>query len=288
MNKLFTVFIAALVLGISGCSSKADSAKAEPRVIVEPKGQEIPAYFYATHADTETTKEKLADAGFDVVGSFKVTKKADTIIVTTDDLKAAANKPNRGFGAVLRVLVDNENNRISAVNPVYFGKAFFQKDYNHALAVKLSDMLHEALGEMTPSMDKYEYDELEEYRFMFGMPYYEDMDELNEDDAETAELMAQLEGYKKGKSVLFKLSVAPGRTLYGMELSRRTSKFVKKIGSQNAQILPYTILIEDGKAKALAAKYYIAISYPLLSMGEFMTIATVPGAINKDLSKPFK
>ena len=46
--------------------------------------------------------------------------------------------------------------------------------------------------------------------------------------------------------------------------------------------------VEEGKAKMLAPKYYIAISYPQLTMGEFMTIASVPGAIEKDLAKPFK
>jgi len=29
------------------------------------------------------------------------------------------------------------------------------------------------------------------------------------------------------------------------------------------------------------------VSYPLLSMGEFMTISTVPGAITQDLRKAF-
>ena len=88
--------------------------------------------------------------------------------------------------------------------------------------------------------------------------------------------------------VVFKLELPNGSTLVGVDLDKRTKKFVKKIGTQNAEILPYTILIEDGKATALAAKYYIAISYPMLTMGEFMTIATVPGAIEKDLEKPFK
>jgi len=38
----------------------------------------------------------------------------------------------------------------------------------------------------------------------------------------------------------------------------------------------------------LNAKYYIAISYPLLTMTEFMGIATVPDAVTKSLQKIFK
>jgi hypothetical protein len=65
-------------------------------------------------------------------------------------------------------------------------------------------------------------------------------------------------------------------------------KFVDKIGIQNAGILPWMILIEDNKATALRADYLIAISYPLLTMTEFMGIMTVPGAVEKDVNKYFK
>jgi hypothetical protein len=48
------------------------------------------------------------------------------------------------------------------------------------------------------------------------------------------------------------------------------------------------VLVENGKATAMRADYYIAISYPLLDMGGFMGIMTVPGAVEKDLTKYFK
>lgn len=284
MKKILAFFAAALVLGFSGCASK--TAVSDEAAGSEPTGQKIASYYYAPYADTETVKAKLAEAGFEIVGTYAPTKKSETVVITTSELKAAANKPDRGFGAVLRVLVDGENNRVAVTNPVYFGKAFFQDDYSHALAMKLTQSLQSALGAMTDSPDAFDYDELSGYHFMVGMPYYKDYHELAEGD--NAALLEQAEGYKKGKMVVFKLDIGEGRTLVGMDLSKRTKKFVKKIGAQNAEILPYAVLIEDDKAKALAAKYYIAISYPLLTMGEFMTIATVPGQIEKDLKKPFK
>ncbi|MEA1919779.1 MAG: hypothetical protein U9N52_08070, partial [Campylobacterota bacterium] len=121
---------------------------------------------------------------------------------------------------------------------------------------------------------------------MMGMPYYEDPSTLAE--GEQAELLAKADGYKKGKNVIFKLELSKSSTLYGYKLGKKTSKFVKKIGTQNAGILPYCVLVENGVAKALSAKYYIAISYPQLSMSDFMGIATVPGAVEKDLKKAFK
>jgi len=53
-------------------------------------------------------------------------------------------------------------------------------------------------------------------------------------------------------------------------------------------LLPYTVLIEGDKAYTLHAKYYLALSYPLLSMGQFMTISSVPDAIERKLKKAIK
>ena len=71
-------------------------------------------------------------------------------------------------------------------------------------------------------------------------------------------------------------------------MEKRTNKFVKKIGRANAAILPYCLTIENGQATALSAKYYIAVSYPLLDMNGFMGIMTIPGAVIKDYEKIFK
>ncbi|MDD2906472.1 MAG: hypothetical protein PHC74_09230, partial [Sulfurimonas sp.] len=90
------------------------------------------------------------------------------------------------------------------------------------------------------------------------------------------------------KELVFAIKLSDTSTLLGYDLGKRTKKFVDKIGRANAAILPYCVSVENGKATAFSAKYYIAISYPLLTMTEFMGIATVPGAVAKDLEKPFK
>lgn len=275
---------ALLLLGLNGCA--ATGAAPEQSVATEPEGQEISAYYYTAYADSAAVQEKLQAAGFDVLAVYAATKNSETIVITCPGLKKMADKPMRGFGAVMRVLVDGENNRVAYMNPVYFEKAFMQDDLDYAIVLKVAEKLKAALGEGTPSPDKFEYDELAGYHFMVGMPYYQDTYTLAE--GETAALVEKLEAYKDGAPIVFKLQVGVGRTLIGFDLSKRTKKFVKKIGTQNAEVLPYTVLIEDGKATALAAKYYLAVSYPLLSMGEFMTIATVPGAIEKELEQPFK
>jgi hypothetical protein len=116
-----------------------------------------------------------------------------------------------------------------------------------------------------------------------SMPYYEDMENVASGD--NAKL---IEKAKASGSVVFELSLDNGATLLGVKLDKRTTKFAKKIGAENASVIPYTILIENGEAKVLAPKYNLALHYPLLSMTGFMTIATVPGAILKDCKKIFQ
>ena len=286
MRKLLTFVVAALVLSFSGCSSK--DAEASDNVMTKPATEEVSTYLVGAYVDVDTAKAKLTEAGFEIVTTYKVDKKGEytSVVFTNAALKASANKTDRGFAAILRLLVNNEKKEISITNPIYFGKAFMQDEFDYQSALKTEESLRAAFGELTNSGDKWKYDDLPSYHFMMGMPYYEESAVLSE--GENAELLKKAKAYKKGKNLIFELEIAEGRTLLGYALGRKTSKFVKKIGYQNAQVLPYTILIEEGKAKMLAPKYYIAVSYPQLTMGEFMTIASVPGAIEKDLAKPFK
>lgn len=278
MKKILTLIGTAFILVFSGCAGMAPQAEAG--VVVE---KEVAAYKLAAYVDVAAAKAKLGQAGFEVVGTYKSFDKGTTLLFTNSAMKAMANKPSRGFASVGRLLVDEEHNQISIANPVYFGKAFMQKEYNHATAAAALASLEKAFGPFKDSADKWAFDGLAGYHFMVGMPYYEDMMVVGE--GATAELVDKAKN-AKGTSGVVKLS--DDRYVAFVEMERRTNGFVKKIGTQNAELLPWAVLIENGQAKALNAKYFIAISYPLLTMGEFMTIATVPDAVSNDLKRIFK
>ncbi len=280
MKNILLALMTAAVMMFSGCSSKeATPGYSGPA--------EVNTYFVAPLMTTEEVTSKLQSAGFEIVAVDKVgKKKLDSIVFTNDYLKGLADKPNRGFLAgALRVLVDTEGNTTRISNPQYFAKAFLQDDYKLGDAQPLLDGLHQAFGDLKPSEDKWSFDGLADYQFMIGRPYYQD--QIVAGEGNTSDLIAKMDSAKK-KMVVFKLEVGEGRTLYGVKLNSRTMKFVDKIGVQNAGILPWMILVEDNKATALRADYMIAISYPLLDLGGFMGIMTVPGAVEKDVSKYFK
>ncbi len=280
MKKLLTLIATVAVVIFSGCGASGPSAKSGL------EGTKVNAYLIGEHVDTKTATSKLEEAGFEIVASYESIKKGTTIVFTNDALKAEAAKPGRAFAAVLRLFVDDKEKMISFTNPVYFGKAFMQEEYNHSVFSAQLESINKAFPDLKPSADVWEFDGLADYHFMISMPYYKDVDLLAE--GTNADLLAKAKDYKNGKELVFELKLSENSTLLGYELGRRTSRFVKKIGRANAAILPYCISIENNKAVALNAKYYIAISYPLLDMNGFMGIMTVPGAVTKDLESPFK
>ena len=284
MKKTLLALITATVVIFSGCASKS----ASPDVKTGLEGTKVNTYLMGEYMDAATAKSKLEAAGFEIVADYASVKKGTTIVYTNAELKAEAAKPGRSFAAVLRLFVDDKEKMISFTNPVYFGKAFMQDEYNHAVFNGALEKINAAFPGLKASPDELEFDALSDYHFMVGMPYYSEPDELGKVGANTAELVEKAKSFKKGKAVIFEIKLSETSTLLGYDLGKRTKKFVKKIGRQNAAILPWVISIENGKATALNAKYYIAISYPLLDMGGFMGIATVPGAITKDLEKAFK
>lgn len=243
----------------------------------------ISAYLRADLMDVETASEKLKNAGFEIVATEALDKKKTliSIVFTNSDLKAMASKTNRGFMGTLRLLIDPNNKQISITNPLYLAKAFLAQDFNEENPKKvLTAIVNEFTG-LRNSMDKLKFQLLPKYQFMNGMPYFKDMQVVARGDN-------LVEKLQKNKKVVYHFTLANGSTVVGVRLSKRTQKFPKRIGTNNAGMLPYPLLIENGEAKILDPKYYLALMYPQLTMEEFMTIATIPDAIRKDCTKVFR
>lgn len=238
----------------------------------------VSAYLDAGYVDAKTAASKLKKAGFEVLTTYSPAglDNISVIIYTSKSLKSMANKKMRGFAAIQRVMVDSKAKTLRVTNPVYWSKAFMQGDYKAGTDKTVTASLEKAFGNLTGTKDVLDEGDLKKYHFMMGMPYYDDMLEL-----------------ASGKNVrdkkkLFEVKLGNGSTLVGVKMSKAAEGFVNKIGTENAILLPYTILIEDGNAYGLHAKYYLAISYPLLSMGQFMKISSAPDTIKRALKKSLK
>ena len=245
---------------------------------VSAQAAKISAYYTAPYASAKTVKSKLGKAGFKVLATYSPAghDNQKVVIFTNKKLTALASKKSRGFAAIQRVMVDSKAKTVMVTNPSYWLAAFMQKDYNAADATAVQNGISKALGKLTATKDVLDAGDLSGYHFMIGMPYYKEMIEL------------KAGGKVKAKKKVFELKLANGSTLIGVNMGKTTESFVDKIGTDKAILLPYTILVEDGKGYALHPKYYIALSYPLLSMGQFMGISSIPDVIDRKLKKIFR
>lgn len=283
MKKLLISAIVAII-GFTGLVNAAQ-IPLNMGAMQNPSDHHIPAYLRGSYENVATAVSNLKQAGFTIVGQYKFLNDGTTILFTDSALKQQAAKKDRGFIALMRLYVDKKDNEISITNPIYFGKAFMQDQYSQAVFYKELTKLTSVFTDLKSSKDQLKFDDLSDYHFMWGMPYYTDFVKLGNGTNE--DLLAKLKNYKSGKNFLFDIKLANGSYIVGYKLNAKTSTFPKIIGQKNALVLPYLILISDGKAKILNPKYYLAISYPLLSMGQFMQISSIPGDIESDLTKPF-
>ena len=238
----------------------------------------ISAYYTAPYASAQTVTSKLEKAGFDVLATYAPAGHANqkVLVITNKKLTALASKKSRGFAAIQRVLIDAKRKTVLATNPSYWLAAFMQKEYHASDAKSVQNDMSKALGTLTPTKDVLNASDLSGYHFMIGMPYYNEMIKL------------KAGGKTNSAKKVFELKLTNGSTLVGVNMGKTTESFVDKIGSDKSILLPYMILVENGKGYALHPKYYIALSYPLLSMGQFMGISSIPDVIDKKLKNIFK
>lgn len=266
------IFISMVLSMIAICSASADK---------------ISSFLYADFKESSAVSSALKSNGFDVIGEYNAMgdEQYKVIVFTCPSLKSQAKKENRGFAAVQKALVNQKDKTLVLTNPEYFLHAFMQDDYDVKVAQKVTNKLSSAFGEFTKSKDALDEDDLAGYHFMMGMPYYEDMEKV----AKGSDLASKLEK-NAGDKIVFKLELG-NSTLFGLSMhnEKGEASYVPKInGQKHSAFLPYMVLIEDEKAKVLHPKYYLAISYPNLSMGDFMGISDAPDNILEYIEEMLK
>ncbi len=266
----------------SNSTSAANDKDAKAGDVVSSR---VSSYLRGKLQSIEEIKKALEGAGFTILATNALDKDGELVSIVFSDavLTKMADKTNRGFAGSLRVLVNKKDNEIAFINPLYMARAFMQDEFDQKTVAPVLEKLRNAFPGLSNSDDMLKFNLLPKYRFMSGMPFYEDMIVVGKGKNE--ELLAKV---SKSADVVFTQTLSADRTLIGINLSKRTAKFIKKIGVRNAALLPYPIIIENGEAKILDPKYYIALMYPDLKMSQFMTISTVPGAIQVDCESIFR
>jgi hypothetical protein len=247
----------------------------------------------------ELARTKLVAAGFVVAGSYAPYDGAIVLAVTSPELQAAAAL-NRfgGYAAAQRVTVTKlgEEVQVAYTNPVYMAAAYRMTADLGPVAAKLEAALGR-LEEYGPGKGETIKD-LRHYRYMFGMPYFDEPVKLGKFSSQAeavAAIEAGLAAGKGGTRKVYRVDVAAGdEAVFGVALAEGCSgdRFVMKEVDfkpvRSTGHLPYEVLASKGEVYALHAKFRIAVNFPDLSMmgsNSFMNIRCAPDAIEGALRK---
>ena len=249
-------------------------------------------------------KSKLTGAGFEVVGEYAPYDGANIIIVTNDALKATAAKSDFGaYGAAQRVSITKNGDVTEVVytNPVYMAAAY-------RMASDLADIRAQLEGALGAEKDfgsekNLTAKDLAKYHYTVMMEYFDDPSELAEYDSQEEALKAVNDSLAAGLGAtekVFQIDI-PGKdeSIIGVALKGKDAddcsgdefvmKKIDKASPRSTAHLPYEIVVSDGTAYALFARFRIAINWPHLPMmasetgATFMSIMCSPGAIEEAL-----
>ncbi|MGY5851822.1 hypothetical protein [Salegentibacter sp. F14] len=254
----------------------------------------------------------LQQNGIEVVGQYQPANDANRwiFIFTSPELKSAVKEVGEltGFAASLRVAITREGGKtqVSYTNPVYWGNAYFRKDFPKVSAhyTKLSSKLESAM-EATGSFknspfgseDGLSEKELRKYHYMFAMPYFDDTVELASfNNYKTATNTIETAAKEKNSNLemLYKIEI-PEKNLalygFGIKGEKGEGKFLPIIdidSPKHTAFLPYEVLVMGNEVHMLHGRYRIAIAFPDLTMGTFSKIMSTPGDIEDSLEQLVK
>ncbi len=271
--------------------------------------QNLKPYILGSTSDKsiELLKSELIQAlesnGFEIAGSYSPASDNNrmVVVVTHPLLIESVQKTGglTGFSAALRIAITLEGSvtNISYTDPMYMGHAYFRDDFpkveeNFNMIsnnlVKTMQSVGSYKGEPFGSEDGIEPDDLHDYRYMFGMPYFDDTNvvgDFGSFEEATETIDANLANGVPNASLVYKIEI-PGKdlALYGIGLSGEEgeSLFLPKIdisSPKHTAFLPYEILVMDKEVHMLHGRYRIALSFPDLTMGTFTKIMSTPGNI---------
>jgi hypothetical protein len=239
--------------------------------------EKLTAYYASSIQPIDTLERKLKKNGFQILAITEILKGEIVVTITNRELKST-----NSYVATLQLLVNTIRHEIRVQNPSYFGAAYLQERYYYGKFKTTLYALKNVLGEMSEVKESYDLRGLAHFQFMYGLPYLKD----------TLHIKVKGNPLKKlrdSNHIAYHLNLPNGAILVGHQFKRRTNTFLKTIKEENnAQLLPYESMIQDGRVTILNPKYYLPLSLPFLDLGKFMKIATAPDTIKREISKSYK
>lgn len=263
---------------------------------------------YGLDSTIQVVKKNLSLSGLDILGEYQPAKDANRwlVVIGSSELNEAVEKVGglTGFALAQRVAFTREGNtvQVSYSHPPYWGNAYFRDDFGQvesqykAISAKLKSTMQQSgnyIGTYFGSEKGVELDDLREYQYMFGMPEFDDTDELGEFDSYKAAVAKIEQNLAKVKDIskVYAIELEGQEIkLYGVALTgeKGESAFLPIIDISNPKhtaFLPYEFLVVGKEVHLLTGRYRIALSFPDLSMATFTKIIATPGDIEEAIEQ---
>jgi hypothetical protein len=250
-------------------------------------------------------KTNLKSAGFEILGEYSPKNQASQLViaVTRSDLQQETLKiTNRGMlAAIFKIgLIENAGEvSVSTLNPEYIFHAYLRKHYatHEPILSKIVNQYLAALKTIGSQQKAFGGEKTDKALWSY---YY--MWPAATQTFDDPVVLAKFSNFEEGVKIIQKnLTEKTGQTtgvfslilnqekiaVFGVALNHpKTGEqfFLPKIGEQNLAALPYEIILTDTQATMLHGKFRLALHWPELSMGQFMTISSTPGDIEETLT----
>ena len=258
---------------------------------------------FATENEAATLLIKAAnDSGFRLLGDFRPgnSKTLRVLVFTRSDLeKVALSAGERGaLAAALKCGLRTENGttQVTIMNPEYTFNAYFgesgsaKTDEAQRISNQLISSMKTNLGTLTPMGGEVEKEKLWKYKYMMGMPDFNDPVKLAEFNsfAKGVETIEKNLNAKAGKTMKVYSLIYPDKkvAVFGVAFNdpeKGEAHYLPIIGDKHIAALPYEIILTGEKATMLHGRYRIALHWPSLTMGTFTKIMSTPGNIEEQL-----
>lgn len=254
-------------------------------------------------------EDNLKAQDFLILGSYIPAKDPNrrVVVFSSPELKQAVRQIGglSGFALAWRIGITKEGEAItiSYTTPEYWGNAYFRSDFEKVKSSysKYSQKLAQALAACGENGAKefgsekgLSIDKLQDYKYMFGMPKFHSTKMLKvftsyEEAISTIDTNLE-KGILNLKSIYSVELKNQKLKLYGVGLSGEDGEeqFMPKIDigvQKHTAFLPYEFLVMGNEVHMLHGRYRIALSFPDLSMGQFMKIVSTPPSIKRMIEK---
>ena len=249
-------------------------------------------------------KSVLVEKGYTILGEYAPAGDEDlhVVVFSNDELLSLATQLGKieTLAAVMKLGFHKQDGKvdISLVNPDYLFHAYFREAMDQSDTRSRAEQLTNsilsdlsAIGGLNRGFGgDVEEDKLWKYRYMVGMPRFDDVVELqsfNSFDEALSIIGNNLESGKGSVTKVYEIVDQERQVaIFGVGLLDSEigeSHFLSIIGKDHVAAMPYELVLAGKEAVMLHGRYRFALHWPELTMGTFTKIMSTPGDVEDSM-----